>query len=236
MTITKLMIALSSALWLNTTVADADPHHKGQQIFHAFWLEAQYGGGNEGGIAHLDLDGWIGGDTHKLWLKTETKQQKGRLKENELWAMYSRNVAEFWDVQAGLRHDTQPASTSYAVFGVHGLAPYFLKTDAHLFVSDYGDVTARLKQSTHLLFTQQFGIEPYYRLDLAAQRVDRQDLGRGLTSGRLGLRFNYEISREITPYLDLRYDRKFGGTARVASSNDERRDSYTVSLGLRLMF
>src|SRR5690606_20778471 len=162
----------------------------GQQIFHAFWLEAQYGGGSEGGILHLDLDGWIGGDTHKLWLKTETKQQKGRLKDNELWAMYSRNVAEFWDIQAGLRHDTQPASTTYAVFGVHGLAPYFLKTDAHLFVSDRGDATARLKQSGHILFTQRFGIEPYYRLDLSAQRIHDREIGSGFTSGRLGLRFN----------------------------------------------
>ncbi|MCC5796671.1 MAG: copper resistance protein B [Methylophaga sp.] len=236
MAITKLMIAGCLILLSKTVAADTDPHHKGQQIFHAFWLEAQYGGGSQGGIAHLDLDGWIGGDTHKLWLKTETKQKKGQLKENELWAMYSRNIAEFWDFQAGFRHDTQPASTSYAVFGVHGLAPYFLKTDAHLFVSDYGDVTARLKQNTHLLFTQRFAVEPYYRLEMAAQRVARQDLGRGLTSGRLGLRFNYEISREFTPYLDVRYDRLLGGTARIASSNDQRRDNYTVSLGLKLMF
>ena len=223
------MLLMPAAVW-------ADDAHHPSPVFHAFWLEAQQGGGSEGGITDIELEGWIGGDTHKLWLKTEFKQQKGALQESEFWAMYSRNVSEFWDFQTGIRLDTQPDSTGYFTLGVSGLAPYFLKTRAHLFVSDYGDVTARLKQSTHLLVTQRLGIEPYYRLEMAAQRVARQALGRGLTSGRLGVRFNYEITREWSPYVDFRYDWKFGGTSSIANNNDERRDHFTLSLGVALMF
>ena len=227
--------ALGFFLLISVGAWAENPHHP-SPVFHAFWLEAQHGGGSEGGITDIELDGWIGGDTNKLWLKTDIKQHKGALQESEFWAMYSRNVSEFWDFQTGIRLDTQPDSTGYFTLGVNGLAPYFLKTQAHLFVSDYGDITARLKQSTHLLVTQRMGIEPYYRLEMAAQRVARQSQGQGLTNGRLGVRFNYEITREWSPYVDFRYDWKFGGTSSIANNNDERRDHFTLSLGVALMF
>ncbi|GEM_PF-6699985 len=38
-----------------------------------------------------------------------------------------------------------------------------------------------------------------------------------------------------SPYVD-RYDWKFGGTSSIANNNDERRDHFTLSLGMTLMF
>ena len=124
------MLLMPAAVW-------ADYAHHPSPVFHAFWLEAQHGGGSENSVTDVELDGWIGGDRHKLWLKTDIKQHKGTLQESEFWAMYSRNVSEFWDFQTGIRLDTQPDSTGYFTLGVSGLAPYFLKTQAHLF----GDAT-----------------------------------------------------------------------------------------------
>lgn len=133
-----------------TTMA-ADEH--GSQIFHAFRLETDYGSGEHGPVASWDLDGWIGGDYNKFAVKSEGEIEDGTTEQLEYWGMYSRNISTFWDFQAGVRHDTQPVSTTYAVLGFEGLAPQFFETEAHLFVSDEGDVTARIRQENDFLLT-----------------------------------------------------------------------------------
>lgn len=233
----KLQI-IASFLTLLVLPVQADVIHAehGAALYHAFWFEAQHGGGSEGDKSHAEWDGWIGGDNNKLWLKGELEAHKGRLEESEFWVMYSRNIATFWDIQLGLRHDSQPQSTRYTVVGFNGLAPFLFETQAHLFVSDYGDVSARLRQKNHLLFTQRFGVEPYYQFDFTAQNVERQALGRGLSGGELGIKLFYEINRKIVPYVDLKYERKFGRTASIASKNDERDEDWIASIGIKLLF
>ena len=98
-------------------------------MFHAFTLETDYGAGEHGSVTSWDLDGWIGGDYHKLAVKSEGEITESETEAAEFWGMYSRNIATFWDAQFGLRHDTQPESTSYAVLGVEGLAPQFFETE-----------------------------------------------------------------------------------------------------------
>ena len=242
MIITKSNLILSIVLSLFISSSHADEHYDGHghehesQLFHALWFEAQHGGGSEGDKTHIEWDGWIGGDYHKLWLKGELEGHKGKLEQSEVWALYSRNVHDFWDAQLGLRVDTQPESTRYLTLGFNGLAPYLFETQAHLFISDYGDVSARLKQKNHLLFTQRFGFEPYYQLDFTAQNVERQELGRGLSEGEIGVKLFYEITRKVVPYLDLKYERKFGRTASIARNADENEEDWIASVGIKLLF
>ncbi len=236
MAIIKIMfIAVFGLFFTHAHAEDIHDEHGGA-TYHAFWLEAQHGGGSEGDKSHVEWDGWVGGDVHKLWLKGELESHKGQLEESEVWAMYSRNIADFWDLQLGLRHDSQPELTSYAVLGFNGLAPYLFETQAHLFFSDYGDVSFRLKQKNHLLFTQRFGFEPYYELNFNAQNVDRQSLGRGLSDGEIGVKVFYEITRKLVPYIDLRYEQKFGRTASIAQNAGEREEDWVLSLGVKLLF
>lgn len=205
-------------------------------IFHAFRLETDYGGGTDGPVASWDLDGWIGGDMNKLWLKSEGENSDGATEQMEFWALYSRNIADFWDLQAGLRHDVQPRATTYAVFGVNGLAPYFFETEAHLFISDDGDVSARLREENDFLVTQRLILQPYLEANIFAQDVEEQDIGAGLSSAELGLQTRYEITRKFAPYLDLRYERKFGETSSIAKNHGEDNDNFITAIGLRLMF
>jgi copper resistance protein B len=149
---------------------------------------------------------------------------------------YSRNVDTFWDVQAGIRHDFQPTSTTYAVVGVNGLAPYFFETEAHLFVSDEGDVSARLRGERGLLLTQKLILQPYAEINLYAQDVPENDIGAGFSSGEIGLQTRYEFTRKFAPYVDVRYSRKFGETSSIAKGNGEDNDEFIGSVGLRLMF
>lgn len=208
----------------------------GGQLFHRFLLETDIGDSREGTLGTWDFDGWIGGDYNKLWLKSEGEMVDGDTHQAEFWAMYSRNVAEFWDAQLGVRHDTQPRSTTYLVAGFEGLAPYFFETEAHVFVSDDGDVSARLRQENDFLITQRFVLQPYVEINAFAQDVDELDVGAGISNAEIGLQTRYEITRKFAPYIDLRYERKFGETANIAKDAGEHRDDFVASAGIRLMF
>ncbi len=211
-------------------------HAHGQELFHAFRLETDYGAGTEGPVASWDFDGWIGGDYNKLWLKAEGENTDGKTEQAEFWALYSRNVSTFWDFQAGIRHDIRPESTTYLVLGTEGLAPYFLDIEAHLFVSDEGDVSARMRGETDFLITQRLILQPYAEINLSAQDVPELGIGAGLTEGEIGLQTRYEITRKFAPYLDLRYERKFGETSSNAKDEGEDNDAFIAAVGLRFMF
>lgn len=233
---TFLIAGLLAAALSSPSMAMEGMDDHGSQIFHAFRFEVDYGGGQSGPVASWDMDGWIGGDYDKLWIKSEGESADGKLEQAEFWALYSRNISDFWDAQAGIRHDTQPSSTSYLVLGVNGLAPYFFETEAHLFLSDDGDLTARLREENDFLLTQRLILQPYAEINLSAQDVPEQDIGAGLTNGELGLQTRYEITRKFAPYVDVRYERKFGETSSIAKSNGEDNDNLIGSIGLRLMF
>ncbi len=211
-------------------------HLHGSEAYHMFKLETDYGAGEHGPVAGWDFDGWYGTDENKLWLKSEGEISDGTLEQAEFWALYSRNAATFWDIQGGIRHDTQPVSTSYAVFGINGLAPYHYETEAHLFLSDDGDVSARLRGEKDLLVTQRLILQPYAEVNLSAQDVEEQEIGAGVTDGEIGLQTRYEFTRKFAPYFDVRYERKFGETSSIAKSHGEDNDNVIAGLGLRVMF
>lgn len=232
---TKLLMAAAALLVTPSGPARAAGEHAAA-LFHGFVLEAAYGGTGSGPDAAWDLDGWIGGDINKLWLKSEGERAAGETEEADIWALYSRNVSAFWDLQAGLRRSVRPRSISYAVLGVQGLAPYFVETEAHLFVSDDGDVSARLRGETDLLLTQQFVLQPYVEAELFAQDVDAQEVGAGLATAKAGLQVRYEVTRKFAPYLDLHYERAFAETSTIRERHDEDKGDGALSLGLRVMF
>jgi len=73
-------------------------------------------------------------------------------------------------------------------------------------------------------------------VNLSAQDVDEQEIGAGFTDGEIGLQTRYEFTRKFAPYVDVRYERKFGETSSIAESNSEDNDNIVGSIGLRLMF
>lgn len=230
----KLSLIVFS-LYAATTSAE-ELHDHGTKTFHKFQLEADRGYGRDEMISSWEINGWIGKDRDKLALKSEGEKEGGHLKQAEFWGMYSRTISEFWDAQIGLRHDTQKEGTSYLVLGFEGLAPYFLDTELHVFVSHKGDISARLRQETDLLLTQQLVLQPYYEMNAFAQDVPEQHVGGGFSSLEIGVKTRYEITRKFAPYLDLRYERKLGETSSLARSDGERRDDFIAALGIRLMF
>lgn len=208
-------------------------HHDDPTIFHAITLEGSYGSSEQGGLTEWELEAWVGSDMNKLWINIEGEKLDGESPEQEeYWAMISHQVSDFFDAQLGVRFDNQPEHTGYLVAGINGLAPYFFETGLHLFLSDDGDVSARLKTSRDLLLTQRLITAPYLEVNLAFQDVAELGIGAGLTEGEIGLQTRYEIRREFAPYIDLRVAQLFGETASRAEENTNA----SASLGLRVMY
>jgi copper resistance protein B len=239
-----LLFALAIAAWpVSAFAADPDDekmaHEHGGQTFHAIRVETDFGqtrGGHD--VAGWDIDGWIGTDTNKLWLKSEGHIEEGDVEEAELWALYSRNIATYWDAQIGLRQDFLPDDNSHAYLaaGVTGLAPYFFETEGHIFLRDDGALSARLRQENEWLLTNRLIVQPYAEANLNFKEDPELGLGTGLTSAQIGLQTRYEFSRKFAPYFDLSFQQSFGETADYARARGEDTQSTTLKAGIRLLF
>lgn len=242
MTQHKTIMALASVITLFAPLAHAasmtNAEHDGmhRQIFQVYRLQVDGAQNNAGGLVTWAGRGWIGGDTDKFVITTEGEMQNGHVESSELWGLWSRNVSDFWDVQAGVRQDFDPRSTTSLVVGLQGMLPQFLETDTHVFVSTRGDVGARFEQTIDLAITQRLLLEPHVKVDVYAQDVPELDIGSGISKIETGLQLRYEITRKFAPYLDLVYETATGNTAHIKRNNGERAGELTLRAGLRLAF
>ena len=185
-----------------------------------------------------DAEGWYGGDYDRLWIKSEGEGKFGESPEQaEVQALYSRAIDPWFNLQAGLRHDFRPdPERTHLVFGIQGLAPYWFEVDGSLFLSDKGDLTARLEAEYDQRITQQLILQPAVEIDLALQDVPELGIGAGLSSAEAGLRLRYEIVPEFAPYVGVEYERAFDDTADFARAAGEDVGGWSLLVGLRTWF
>lgn len=191
----------------------------------------------EGDHALWEAQGWVGRDLDKLWIKTEGWRERSTTQRAEVQALYSRALAPFWDLQAGVRHDTGQGTTrSYAVIGLLGLAPYWFETDLAAFVSERGDLSLRLEAEYELRFTQRLLLQPRVELNYSLADDFAAGIGKGLGESGLGLRLRYEIRREFAPYLGVEWTRVFGNTADWRRGQGLAPEEVSVVAGLRFWY
>ncbi|HYQ70813.1 MAG TPA: copper resistance protein B [Gammaproteobacteria bacterium] len=186
-----------------------------------------------------DAQGWWGGDYNKLWIKTEGEGEQGKTPESlELQTLYSRTIAPFWNAQIGLRHDFRPKDNerTHLAVGIQGLAPYRFELDNALFVSDEGDVTARIEAEYEVMFTQRLILQPRLELNAAAQPVKELGIGSGINNTEMGLRLRYEIRREFAPYVGVSWTRFYGETADLKEAEGTDNSTVYFVAGIRAWF
>ena len=185
-----------------------------------------------------DLQGWYGGDYNRLWVKTEGEGEQGESPEStELQLLFSRRFSPFWDWQLGIRHDFDPdPQRAHLVMGLQGVVPYEFEWDSALYVSDEGDVTARIEVEYDLRITQRLVAQPRLEVNAAAADVPELGLGSGLNSTELGIRLLYEIRREFAPYIGVSWEKRYGDTADYARLEGEPTSVTSIVLGVRVWF
>ncbi len=181
---------------------------------------------------------WFGGDLDRLMLRTQGEGTFGKSVDSaEIQALYSRAITPWWNLQAGVRHDFQPSpSRTYAVVGVEGLAPYMFDLQGALFLSDKGDLLARLEGSYDQRVTQRLILQPRLELNFAAQDMPANRIGSGLSDAELGVRLRYEIVREFAPYVGVSWNWKAGKTADYARADGNEATEHSLVVGIRTWF
>lgn len=185
-----------------------------------------------------DLQGWYGGDFDKLWLKSEGEGAFGEGAEQaEILALYSRAIDPWFNLQAGIRHDFRPdPERTHLVVGIQGLARYWFEVDGSLFLSDKGDLTARLEAEYDQRITNKLILQPAVEFDFAAQDVPEIEIGAGLSTAEIGARLRYEFVPEFAPYIGIEYERAFGETADFRRAAGEEAGGWSFLLGVRTWF
>lgn len=198
---------------------------------------------DEDGKGTLDssLELRIGTDENKLFIKGSSSKAESDKIEYDLSALYSRNIADFWDVQAGVRYSDNPERSTDqervdAALGLHGLAQYFFETDAYLYFGQDSRVAFSLETERDLLLTQKLILKPYLDLNVVFSDDSRYAQKTGLNSIKTGLETRYEITKKVMPYVSVAYAYSKGNkeTAWQTATNSE--SGWLYGAGLRFRF
>ncbi len=223
----------------NDRRAQLQSHHGGGAFSYLEAERLEYRSNDGDPVFLWDVQGWYGGDKNKLWLKTEGEYDfaTDEFEDAEIQALWSRSVSRYFDLQAGIRHDFAPSDDrTFAVIGFQGLTPYLFEIDTAAFISDDGDVSARIEAEYELLITQKLILQPRTELNFAVQDVPAAGVGSGLSTAEVGARLRYEIRREFAPYIGVSWERTIGATADMKRANGEDPGAVSFVAGLRLWF
>ena len=179
---------------------------------------------------------WVGKDYNRLWIKTEGERTSGQ-SNGRLEALWSKPVAAFWDLQAGVRHDFgAEKSRQWAAFGVQGISPYWFNVEAAAYVGPSGRTAVRGKAEYTIRLSQVLLLTPEIEANAYGKADKERGIGSGLSDVELSLRLRYEIRREIAPYIGINWGRKIGQTADLARQAGESPIERQVVAGVRLWF
>lgn len=217
------------------------PHMEWGTTYFLLFDQLEYAPGAEDGSVALDASGWWGGAYNRAWFRLEGEQLTAEsVGEVEGQLLYGRTIAPFWDALVGVRVDRRWGAGSdtrvHLAVGIEGLAPYWFEVAPTLFLSQEGDLSARLEAEYEVLLTQRAVLTPELELNAALTEAPEWGVGAGLNDYELGLRLRYEIRRELAPYVGWVRTRRLGGTADLARAAGEEVGESGFVAGLRLWF
>lgn len=171
-------------------------------------LEYRSQSGNDAAAWHAQ--GWWGGYTNKLWLKTEGEGDvRGPTERADVEALYARRISTYWHLQAGVRHEARPQpSRNTGVIAIEGLAPYWFEVNASAFIGN--GLAGRLEAEYDQLLTQRWILQPRAELNFSGSADEDRGVRSGMNEVELGLRLRYEIRREFAPYVGVNWTRRIG--------------------------
>jgi copper resistance protein B len=204
--------------------------------FRAERLEVGFSDGEQGYAWEADF--FTGEPLDRLWIKTEGEGAfGGELEHGEVQALWGHAISPFLDLQAGLRYDfARDPQRAHLVLGIQGLAPNWIEVDAAAFLSDEGELTARIEAEYDLRITQRLILQPQVEFELSAQDIPELGIGAGLSTTEAGLRLRYEIEPEFAPYVGVEWQQAYGQTADFREAAGEDAGSLRLVAGIRIWF
>ena len=214
----------------------------GGQVYQQTTLETKWQR-NDGGQGALksEIETRIGTDENKIFIKVHADKVESQQAEYDAKLLYSRNVADFWDVQVGLRYRNDPnreidQDQVDAVFGLHGMAPYFFETDAYLYIGQDRQVSFNLATERDLLLTQKWIVKPYLDINMVLSDDSNYAKKTGLNSVQVGLETRYEINKKVMPFMDVAYGYNKGVQETAWQKSSSSENEWFYGAGIRFKF
>lgn len=179
-----------------------------------------------------------GTDRNRFVLATEGEGAlNGAVEEAELHAKWRHAIGPWFNAELGLRHDLRPGpQRTYLVAGVDGLAPYWIDTEAQVFVSNKGDIHARFQVEIDQRITQRLVLRPAAEIDVALQDVPELGITSRVPEWSLGLRLRYEIRPSFAPYIGIERRRDVVAARQSGGSRRGDRAGVNMLVGVRAWF
>lgn len=200
------------------------------------WIVDEDGKGNLG----TKFDTLIGTDENRLFIEANLDKAESNDPKYDVSALYSRNVAPFWDVQAGVRYSEDKNSSNSdrvdGVIGVLGLAPYFFETQAYLYGGENNFWGASFEIERDFLLTQKLVTQPYLEMDAIFNDDSDYAAKSGLSELKTGIKTRYEITKRIKPFIDVAYQYEKGQKATSMQEATESEKGWKYGAGIELVF
>ena len=220
-----------------------DDHLKehGGQIYQVTKLENAWIVDEDGkGKLGTKLETLIGTDENRLFIEANSEKSESNDPKYAVSALYSRNVAPFWDVQAGVRYSEDKNNSSSdrvdGVIGILGLAPYFFETQAYLYGGENNFWGASFELERDLLLTQKLITQPYIEADVIFSDDSNYAAKSGLSELKTGIKTRYEITKRIKPFIDVAYQYEKGQKATSMQEATESEKGWKYGAGIELVF
>lgn len=198
--------------------------------------ELEFLSGNEGAGVTWSVQGAYGGDFNKLWLRSQGLKIDGQEVDptTDIEVLWWRASSPFWGTVLGARRDLGPGAHTWLAFGIEGLAPFWFEVQATGYLGDDGRLSARLKASYDLLFTNRLVLTPELESNVYSRAESDRGLGKGLGNMEVGLRLRYELHRKFAPYIGFVWERSLGDTAHLRRAEGEPVTERRFVAGVRL--
>lgn len=210
---------------------------KSDQLRFGYVLADEFEGlsGNEGDGYAWSVQANYGDDRNKLWLRTQGLEVPGELDPTTSGeVLWWRPLTAYFGTQLGLRQDFGSGAHTYLAVGIEGLAPYWFEVEATGYVGEDGRLSARLKGSYDILFSNRLILTTSLEANLYSKAEEERALGSGLGNVEGGLRLRYEFSRKVAPYVGYVWERSFAGTAERRRAEGDMVNEHRVVAGIRM--
>ena len=220
-----------------------DKHLKehGGQIYQSTKFENAWTVDEDGhGALGSKIESLIGTDENRLFIEAKLDKSESNDPKYDISALYSRNVAPFWDIQAGVRYSEDKNNNNSnrvdGVVGIMGLAPYFFETSAYLYGGENNFWGASIELERDLLLTQKLITQPYFEIDAVFSDDSDYAAKSGLSELKTGIKTRYEITKRIKPFIDVAYLYEKGQKATFMQEVTESEKGWIYGAGIELVF
>ena len=220
---------------------DKHLNEHGGQIYQTTKFSNEWVIDNDGkGSLGSSFETLIGTDENRVFVEANLNKAESNDPNYDVSALYSRNVAPFWDIQAGVRYsedkNNRNSNRIDGVIGLLGLAPYFFETKAYLYGGENNFWGASFEFDRDLLLTQKLITQPYIAADIVLN--DNSDFAAksGLSELKTGIKTRYEINKRIRPFVDVAYQYEKGQKLTTFQEATDSEKGWLYGAGIELVF